>query len=85
MGSHIWFEQCPHCDFEEMIVCTDGYLNLEMSCPICGYIRWTQEKAPKVQDIEIARKKTAEMDAEEKQKAIDMYYEDNFPLVRRLR
>jgi len=85
MGYHSFAHRCPYCDFEEMIACTDGYLNLEMSCPICGYMRWTEEKAPKVQDIEFAREKAAKMDAEEKQKAIDMYYEDNIPLVTRLK
>jgi hypothetical protein len=83
MGYHSWASRCPYCNFEEMIVCTDGRLNLELSCPICGYMKWTEEKTPEAQDSEFAREKVAKMGAEEKQRAIDMYYEDNIPLVAR--
>jgi uncharacterized Zn finger protein len=83
MGYHSWAYICPYCNFEEMNVCTDGYLHLEMSCPICGYVRWTEEKIPELHYVKLAKEKVAQMDAEEKQKAIDMYCEDNIPLVAR--
>jgi len=84
MGSHVWVEQCPYCGFEEMIVSTfNDYF--EVTCQICGYERWTEEKVPDSHDVELAKKALSEMDAKEKQKAVELYYADSVPLIARLK
>lgn len=85
MGSHNWTQQCPCCGFEEMIVSTCGNFHFEVACPICGYGRWTEEKVPDNYDVEIAKHKLIEMDADEKQKAAEQYYEEKVPLIDRLK
>jgi hypothetical protein len=77
--------ECPHCDFEEMIVSSYNTIYFEAICPICRYERWTEEKIPDNHDIELAKRKLTEMDAEEKQKATKLYYEDNIPFIDRLK
>jgi hypothetical protein len=85
MGSHSWFSQCPHCDFEEMIVssCSDFYF--DANCPICGYSRWTEERVPEIKDIELAKNKVKEMDDSQKDKAMEEYYQDNIPFITRFK
>ncbi|MFZ6017115.1 MAG: hypothetical protein ACOYU0_05820 [Nitrospirota bacterium] len=85
MGSHTWTTQCPHCSFEEMIVSSSDAIYSEATCPICGYERWTEEKIPDKHDVELAKRKLSEMHAEEKQKVTELYYEDNIPLIDRLK
>lgn len=85
MGSHTWMAQCLHCDFEEMIVSGYDAIYFEATCPICGYVRWTEEGVPDSHDVKLAKRKLAEMDAEEKQKAIELYYKDNIPFIARLK
>ena len=85
MGSHSWKQQCPHCGFEEMTVSCYNSLYFEATCPICGYARWTNEKVPDNHDIELAKRKLAEMDAKERQKAIELYHEDGISFIARLR
>lgn len=84
MGSHVWVEQCSYCGFEEMIVSSYNSLYFEVTCPICGYAKWTEERVPDNHDIELAKRELAEMGAEEKQKAMEQYCEDNIPLIARL-
>jgi len=83
MSSHTWFSECPHCGFEKMILSSNGRLYFEGSCPICGYLVWTEEKVPHDDDIELAKHKIRKMDTKEKNKATEQYYEDNIPLVSR--
>ncbi|MEW6409082.1 MAG: hypothetical protein AB1488_03095 [Nitrospirota bacterium] len=85
MGSHTWTTQCPHCSFEEMIVSGYDAIYFEVICPMCEYERWTEEKIPDNQDVELAKRKLAEMGAKEKQKATELYYEDNIPFITRLK
>lgn len=85
MGSHVWAGQCPYCGFEEMIVSSYDSLYFEVSCQICGYSRWTEEKVPDNFDVELAKRALSEMGAKEKQKAVELYREDNIPLIARLK
>ncbi len=85
MGSHAWTSQCAHCGFEEMSVSSYDALYFEAACPICGYARWTEERVPDNYDVELAKRKLAEMDAKEKQKATESYYEDGIPFIARLK
>lgn len=85
MGFHSWTEQCPYCGFEEMNISSDGVSYFEVICPVCGYVKWVEEKLPGSHDIEIAKQTLCKMDAERKQKAIELYYEDNLPLIKRLK
>lgn len=85
MGSHTWTTQCPHCSFEEMIVSSGDDFYFEATCPICGYERWTEEKIPDNHDIELAKRKLSEMNADEKQKTIELYHEENIPFIDRLK
>jgi len=68
-----------------MIVRTDGYLNLEMSCPICGYARWTEEKIPNAEDVEAAKLIIATISDEEKEKVVELYHEERVPHIVRLK
>jgi len=83
MSSHTWFSECPHCRFEKMIVSSNGSLYIEVSCPICGYLLWTEEKVPDNHDIELAKHKITKMDIKETDKAVEQFYEDNIPLISR--
>ena len=85
MGSHTWTEQCPYCGFEEMMVSTYDTLDFEIICQICGYTKWPEQKAPDSSDVELAKRALSEMDAKEIQKAVELHYEDNIPLVVRLK
>ena len=85
MGSHNWTQQCPYCGFEKMIVSTYGNFHFEIACPICGYGSWTEDKVPDNYDIELAKRKLTEMDTKEKEEATELYYEDNTPLITRLK
>lgn len=85
MGSHVWVEQCPCCGFEEMIVSSYDSLYFEVTCRICGYARWTEERVPDNHDVQLAKRALGKMDDEEKGKALELYCEDNIPLVARLK
>lgn len=83
MGSHTWAEQCAYCGFKEMIVSTCDSFYFEAACPICGYARWTEEKVPDNHDIELAKQALSKMDDKEKQETMELYEDDNIPLVAR--
>jgi hypothetical protein len=68
-----------------MIVSSYDNSYFDVTCPICGYLRWTEERVPEIHDIELAKHKLAEMDAKERNKAIEQYYEDNISLIARLK
>ena len=85
MGSHVWEEKCPCCGFEEMTVSSYDALYFEATCPICGYTRWMEEKVPDNYDVELAKRKLAEMDDEEKEEATELYHEDGIPFIARLK
>jgi len=85
MGCHVWLEQCPYCGFEEMMVSTYDTLDFEIICQICGYTKWPEQKVPDSSDVELAKKALSEMDAKEKQKAVELYYADSIPLIARLK
>jgi len=85
MGSHTWTERCPYCGFEEMNVSSYDTFYFEATCPICGYTRWTEEKVPDSRNTEIAKRKLAEMNTQEKEEVIELFYEDNIPLTARLK
>jgi len=85
MGYHIWTQQCPCCDFEEMIVSTDNNFHFEIACPICGYKSWTEDKLPDFCNVELAKRKLMEMSLKEKEEAIELYHKNNLSLVDRLK
>lgn len=85
MGSHVWTERCPCCSFEEMVVSSNGSLYFEANCQICGYAKWTEERVPDHRDVELAKRALGHMNDDEKQKATELYYEDDIPLVARLK
>jgi hypothetical protein len=68
-----------------MIVSSYDAIYFEAICPMCGYERWTEERIPDEQDVELVKRKLTEMNADEKQKAIELYYEDNIPFITRLK
>jgi len=85
MGSHVWEGQCPYCGFEEMIFSSYDSFYFEINCQICGYSKWTEEKVPDNQDVVLAKQAMNKMGSKEIQKAINLYYKDNTPLVARLK
>lgn len=85
MGSHVWMEQCPYCGFEEMIAFSHDSLYFEVTCQICGYARWTEERVPHNHDVELAKEALSKMDEKEKQKAMELYSEDYTPFIVRLK
>ena len=85
MGSHVWVEQCPYCGFDEMIVSSLSSYYFEVTCQVCGYARWTEERVPDKRDIELAKRTLSEMGTKEKRKAMDLYAEDSVPLITRLK
>lgn len=85
MGSHNWTQQCQYCGFEEMIVSTYGNFQFEVACPICGYEKWTEEKVPDNSDVGVAKSKLIKMGTQEKQRAIERYYEEKISLIGRLK
>ena len=64
MGSHVWAAQCPYCGFEEMIVSSYDSLYFEVSCQICGYAIWTEERLPNDHDVQLAKRALSKMDDE---------------------
>lgn len=85
MGSHVWVERCPYCGFEEMVASTYDSLYFEVTCQICGYAIWTEGRVPSDHDVQLAKRALSRMDDEEKRKALELYCEDNIPLVARLK
>lgn len=85
MGSHSWFSQCPHCGFERMIVSSLNDFYFDANCPICGYSTWTEERIPEIKDIDLAKRKLTEMDASQKDNAIEQFYEDDVPFIARFK
>lgn len=85
MGSHMWSVQCPYCGFDEMIVSSYNSLYFEVLCQICGYKRWTEERVPDNNDVKIAKRILSKMGIKEKQKALELYSDDNIPLIARLK
>lgn len=85
MGSHVWMSRCPHCGFAKMLGSSYDSIYFEGECPICGYKIWTEETVPESYDVELAKRSLIEMTAEEKDRAIEQYYEDNIPLIVRLK
>jgi len=81
MGFHNWFEQCPCCDFENMLVSSYRDIYFDVICPVCGYSRWTEEKIPQNEDIELAKETIREMNSEERESVIELYREKNVPLI----
>ena len=85
MGSHTWFEQCRYCGFEYMLVSSYSGIYSDVICPICGYARWTEEKIPNTEDVELVKRTLREMSTEERENVIELYHEENVPLIARLR
>ena len=85
MGCHVWLEQCQYCGFEEMIVSSYNNLYFEVTCQICGYVKSTEEKVPDSHDVELAKQALSKMGTAEKQKMVELYDDDNIPLVARLK
>ncbi|MFQ6113823.1 MAG: hypothetical protein ACE5NG_07000, partial [bacterium] len=76
---------CPYCGFENMLISSNGSTYFDVICPICGYARWTEEKIPKTVNIELATRILRKMSTEEKENVIESYYEENIPLIARLK
>ncbi len=85
MGSHNWFDKCPYCGFENMLVSSNRDVYFEIVCPVCGYSRWTEENIPHVDDIELARRTIREMNDKEREGVIELYHEENVPLITRIK
>jgi hypothetical protein len=85
VGSHVWVEECPYCGFEDVVVSSYNGLYFEVACQICGYARWTEDRVPDNHDAELAKRALSKMGDKEKRKAVELYCEDNIPLVARLR
>ena len=85
MASHNWFEECPYCGFEKMLVSSYRDIYFEVICPICGYARWTDEKIPNAEDVELAKRTISEMKVEEIENVVESYHEENVPLIARLK
>jgi hypothetical protein len=85
----IWEHITGHNDahiaaFEQMIVFSDGF-RCEAICQICGYAIWTKEKIPDKRDIELATQIFRKMDTKERDRAIELFYEDGQPLIARIK
>jgi len=52
-------------------------------CPICGYTKCTEEKIPSDCDTVLAKEKQKMMSEEEKERAIELFYEDGKSLIDR--
>ncbi len=85
MSSHGWTDQCPYCGFDGMSVSSYGRLLFEVSCQICGYAAWTQEKIPENRDVEQAKLALSKMGTVQQKKAAELYEEDGIPLIARLK
>lgn len=85
MGSHTWEGNCPCCGFEHMLVASYGGDYFDMNCPVCGYAKWTEERKPNSEDVELAKRTISKMSDEETEKVIELYDEDNTPLIVRLK
>jgi hypothetical protein len=66
-----------------MIVSSYKDFYFDANCPICGYSIWTDERIPEDEDIEIAKRKLAEMDESQKDNAVEQFYENNVPFIAR--
>lgn len=85
MGYHAWQERCPHCGFAQMDASIYDSIFLEAACPVCGYKRWTEEKLPTVENVELARRMVSKMGIEEVEKVVELYHQEYVPLIFRLR
>lgn len=85
MGSHTWEDQCSYCGFKGMRVSSYNDLYFDANCPVCGYARWTEEQIPDPEDIELVKRAINEMSDEEIEEMMDLYDEDDVPLVTRLK
>ena len=68
-----------------MLVSSYRNIYFEVICPICGYARWTDEKIPNAEDVELAKRTISEMKVEEIENVIESYHEENVPLIARLK
>ena len=85
MGLHSWHDECPYCGFENMLVSSYRDIYFDVICPVCGYSRWTEEKIPHAQDVELAKQMLKEMSGEERENVIELYHEENVSLIARLK
>lgn len=85
MGFHTWVEKCPCCGFEEMTVAGSADFHFEAQCPICGYAKWSEEKFPKIRDIQVAKDLLTQLPPDRIQESIELYQEDSIPLVERVK
>ena len=85
MGSHTWEDRCPHCGFKGMIVSSYNDIYFDAYCMVCGYERWTDEKIPDVEDVELAKRIISRMSDEEIEEMIESYESGDAPLVTRLK
>lgn len=83
MGTHTWNEDCPACDFGGMIVSVDRDTYFGADCPVCGYRRWTEEKMPDAEQLELAKKLLSEMSAEQLEQVLVECDEEGIALVER--
>lgn len=83
MSIHTWTDRCPYCGFGGMSICSYGKLLFEVSCQICGYTAWTQEKIPENRDVEQAILALSRMDSAQQKRAVELYEEDGIPLIAR--
>lgn len=80
MGSHSWLEACPACGFQ-YLQCYAGNEEWSVSCPACGYARWTEGHDPTPEEVELVKKKLAEMTDDEMMDLVSGYEVDGISLV----
>jgi len=85
MSSHQWTDRCPYCGYENMLVSIQGSIYIDITCPICGYSLWTEEKTPHAKDIELAKQTLQKLSTEEKEGLVELFHEENVPFVTLLR
>lgn len=85
MGSHIWYDRCPQCGFDEMVVQSYGPLYFEVACPMCGYETTPNVRIPTSSDLELVKQALVWMDASDKEGVVEAWWQDRISLVDRLR
>lgn len=85
MGSHMWYDQCPYCGFDEMVVQSDGLACLEAACPMCGYEIRPGWRIPAGGELERVRRALDRMSTSDKAGIVESWWDDRVPFVDRLK
>jgi len=85
MGSHMWHDRCPHCGFDGMVVWSYNQVYLEAACPMCGYEISPDERIPSGGDLELIKEALVGMNASDKKRVVESWWNDRVPLVVKLK